>query len=225
MFSLFLLFMTMYGDTVIGFFSKFVNCPDNEDLSICMGISLIARISVSLLLMHVIILTLLFTRDSFAKFINEQCMLLKIIFVFVLTFLLLFIHNDYLYYYVKISSFLSIVFLIYQSIILIDFGYAWNELWVAKYENGTTFYGILLIIFTLLLAIADFFLIKINISEFWIDGCTFNKLSIIFAIIMTCIFVVLVLLKLNGTSSILTAFFVSTLYTYLSGLALNSNPD
>lgn len=71
MFSLFLLFMTMYGDSVIGFFSKFVNCPDNEDLSICMGISLIARISVSLLLMHVIILTLLFTRDSFAKFINE----------------------------------------------------------------------------------------------------------------------------------------------------------
>ena len=125
-------------------------------------------------------------------------MVIKILFVFVLTFLMLFIHNDYLYYYVKVSSFLSLIFLIYQSIILIDFGYSWNELWVEKYENGTTFYGILLIVFSLLLITADIFLLKININEFWIDGCTFNKLSIVFAIILTFVFLILVLLKLSA---------------------------
>ena len=125
-------------------------------------------------------------------------MLLKILFVLALTVLMLFVHNDYLFYYVKVSSYLSVVFLIYQSIILIDFGYTWNEFWVEKYENGTTFYGILLIVFSLLFVAVDIFLLKLNINEFWIDGCSFNKLSIIFAIVLSIVFVVLVLLKLNG---------------------------
>lgn len=71
LFSILILLMTLFGDSIVNIFSKFVNCPDNEDLSICMGISLIARISLSLLLLHILILLLLFTRDSFAKFVNE----------------------------------------------------------------------------------------------------------------------------------------------------------
>ena len=62
--------MILYGDTIINIFSKFINCPNNEHLSICIGISLIVRISLSLFILHIIILILLYTRDTFAKYIN-----------------------------------------------------------------------------------------------------------------------------------------------------------
>lgn len=47
---------------------------------------------------------------------------------------------------------------------MIDFGYVWNELWVEKYEEGTTFYGILLILFSLLLLAANITIISLNIK-------------------------------------------------------------
>jgi len=105
---------------------------------------------------------------------------------------------------------------------MIDFGYVWNELWIEKYDNGTTFYGILLIIFSVLLLAANITIITLNIKEFWISGCFYNKFSIIFAIIMLVAFFVLVIFKLNEESSVLTALFVSLLYSYLSGYALSS---
>lgn len=105
---------------------------------------------------------------------------------------------------------------------LIDFGYVWNEVWVEKYENGVTFYGILLILASLGLLMLNILMIYLNIKEFWISSCYFNKISIVFAIIALAAFICIVFLKLNEQSSILTAFFVSLLYTYLSGYALNS---
>ena len=42
-FALLLLAMTRYGDYVMSFFSKFVNCPVDRDMSICMGISVVVR--------------------------------------------------------------------------------------------------------------------------------------------------------------------------------------
>ena len=132
LFTFTLLLLCVWGDKIIYIFSKFVDCPaDKEgDLSICLGISLIVRISFALLIFHLILTVLLFTRDSFAKFVNEQCFGLKALIIVLITIALLFIHNSKLLLYVRFSSYVSFVFLIYQSIILIDFGYTWNETWV-----------------------------------------------------------------------------------------------
>ena len=134
----------------------------------------------------------------------------------------MFISNDYFLWVVQCSKILAIIFLLYQSITLIDFGYVWNEVWVTKYENGTPFYLVLLILFSILLLCGNVFLNLLNIQEYWIEGCYFNKFSIICSFLMIVIFTSLVLLKLNEESSIMTALYVSLLYTYLSGLALNS---
>ena len=97
-------------------------------------------------------------------------------------------------------------------------------MWVEKYENGTSFYGILLILFSIFLLAANIFLLILNINEFW-DNNSFNKFSIIFAIIMIILFVILVLMKFNENSSILTALFIGFLYNYLSGIAMSSIDD
>ena len=223
----FIMFLVGFGDQLISIFANIINCPSHNasELSMCLGISLIVRVSLALLIFHVVILIMLFTRDRFAKFVNEECFPIKFIAVLATVFVLMFVSNDKLIYFLTISKYLSVVFLLYQSIILIDFGYVWNEVWVEKYESGTTFYGVLLVIFSVGLFVANIFINALNIREFWIAGCSFNKFSIIFSFIMLISFVVLVFLKLNQESSILTALFVALLYSYLSGLAMNSSTD
>lgn len=222
LFSLFIIFATFYGDQIIKVFAQFIGCFKDDDVSVCLGISLIVRISLALLIFHLIIALLLFTRDNFARFLNEECFVVKILTIVAIVILLMFVKNSYLVFFVKTSQYLSVLFLIYQSIMLIDFGYSWNELWVDKFEQGTTFYGVLLVFFSLLLLAANVGIVFLNAREFWISGCAFNKFTIIFAVIMFVVFIVLVILKINEQSSILTAMFISLLYSYLSGIALNS---
>ena len=38
-----LLLFSFVGDTLLGFFSKFIGCPNNDDLSVCMGVSMVVR--------------------------------------------------------------------------------------------------------------------------------------------------------------------------------------
>ncbi len=101
-FAIGLFILSLYGDVIISFFSKFINCPKENDfdLSICLGVSLVVRVSLALVLFHFVIMLLLFTRDSFAKFLNEQCFLLKAGIIAGIVFGLLFVDNNHLRFYV-----------------------------------------------------------------------------------------------------------------------------
>lgn len=164
----------------------------------------------------------LFTRDTFAKFINEQCFFVKFLIVTGFTILLLFVDNNYLVTYVQIAGIVSIIFLLYQSITLVDFGYSWNDTWVDKYDQGTTFYGILLIIVSIGLCVGTGYIGYMNFDNFWVPGCNMNKTSLVLNVMFILTIVTLVLLKYNENSSILTAFFVSLIFTYYTGSALSS---
>lgn len=164
----------------------------------------------------------LFTRDSCAKFINEQLFFIKILMVMGITVLLLFVDNKYLTIYVTIAGLVSILFLLYQSITLIDFAYNWNDLWIDKYDNGTTFYGVLLVIGSISLAGATGYLLQLNLKTFWISGCHMNQANLILNLALVLILIVLVLVKFNENSSVLTALFISLIFTYYNGSALSS---
>ena len=183
--------------------------------------------SLALLILHITIIICLFTRDSFAKFVNEQCFPLKIIAVLVITFLLMFVDNSWMEFYVGMSEIISIVFLIYQSITLIDFGYVWNETWLEKYENGTTFYMVLMGVFSILLLGSNIYLLYFNFLNFWLPDCVYNKINLVTNVVVIIVLIVLVVLNLNESSSILTAFFITTILTYFNGLSLASylNPQ
>ena len=166
--------------------------------------------SLALLILHITIIICLFTRDSFAKFVNEQCFPLKIIAVLVITFLLMFVDNSWMEFYVGMSEIISIVFLIYQSITLIDFGYVWNETWLEKYENGTTFYMVLMGVFSILLLGSNIYLLYFNFLNFWLPDCVYNKINLVTNVVVIIVLIVLVVLNLNESSSILTAFWSRT---------------
>ena len=103
-----------------------MNCPTGEDLSLCLGISLIVRVAISLSLLHLFIFILYFTRDRFAILVNTECFLLKFVAIIIFTIFLMFIKNDYLAIVLEFSKPISFIFLLFQSKSLIDFGYVWN---------------------------------------------------------------------------------------------------
>ena len=143
-------------------------------------------------LLHLIILVCCFTRDSFAQTINENGFIFKLFFVILATFGLFFMPNEYLRGYVTASSYLGVLFLIYQSITLIDFGYVWNDKWLAKYENGRQFYGILMILFSLGLLTLIILSTMHNFNTFWIDSCIYYKFNL-----TTSVLVILGLISLS----------------------------
>ena len=168
------------------------------------------------------ILICCFTRDTFAKYVNEQCFFVKFLIIGGITIGLLFVPNYNLRYYVTLSSYFSILFLVYQSIALVDFGYVWNEAWVRRHEDGRHFYGVLLVLTSIVLLLATAVALGNNFQNFWISGCTYNKINLLLNAVLIVVLLLLVLLKTHESSSILTALFVSLLFTYYNGAALSS---
>lgn len=145
--------------------------------------------------------------------------------MFVLTAALLFVPNSALRAYVTAATFFGVVFLLYQNISLVDFGYTWNEVWLSKYQEGNAFYGILLIVATAGLVVLTVMATLANFATFWRDGCPYYKTNLVGSVVVLVAMVVLALAQLYRSSSILTASFVALVFTYFNGYALASYPD
>ena len=221
---LFLLSMCYFGDGLERALGALIGCPAGSDASICYGISLVVRVSLALFLMHFLLMLCMFARDGFAKAVNEAPPAVKALFVAGMTLAMFLLPNRYLKLYLEASRYVSVIFLLFQSISLVDFGYAWNELWVEKFEGGTPFYGVMLVITSLALLAATVLLNVLNFQTFWLPDCGYNKLSLILVVFLISVMIGLVLLKYNEQSSVMTCLFLASLLTYFNGLALSSFP-
>ena len=123
------------------------------------------------------------------------------------------------------ATYSGVFFLIYQNITLIDFAYVWNEKWLKKYEDGTVFYGILLILASIGLLCLTVISMLFNIGKFWIEGCGYYKTNLIFEVIIILGLLVLTLTQLYRSSSVMTTLFVCLVYSYFNGYSLDSFYD
>lgn len=167
-----LLLFTFFGDGILSVFSKFINCPNNNDLSVCLGVSLIARVSFALFALHLLILILILPRGYCSKVVNEACFLLKLLLVPAVAIALMFVENKYLNFYVQASVIASFFFLVYQAVALIDFSYIMNEVLVREFHRGKRFYGGLLIFLSLALLALNIWLLVYQFQTFWLSGRT-----------------------------------------------------
>ena len=217
----FLLVMFYVGDHIEKITNFAFQCPKGE-ASLCYGISVIVRVSVALLLMHFFLLLMMFEAGSFAKVLNESGFGIKFFLVGVIAFALMFVPNNFMRYYVSASRFVGLIFFMYQSVSLIDFGYAWNESWVKKYEEGRNFYAVVLVLFTVLNFASGIALLVFNFAKFWGVGSMYYNVNLILNCAIPVAMVALVVAKYNIGSSVLTSSFIFCLLTYMNGLSLAS---
>lgn len=188
----------------------------------CIGASAIYRLSLSLLGLFILMGLFMLCRNKCSQVINEGLFCLKYLLVVGVFIGLLFVDNSVFEDYATASKYISIVYMILQSIILIDLFYMFSIRMVKRYDEGSTCYGGCLIFFTILFEAAAIFL---NVYGYVLfsstdDGqCTsLTWLNVITSIIL----VVLPLFQIcqfNPQNSVLTASLVSLYIAYLSFIA------
>lgn len=126
--------------------------------------------------------------------------------------------------YAYITDGASCLFLLVQTITLIDFAYLWAEEWAMRFNKGNKCYGVLLIVFALFLyAGCGFILVEMFIA--FANGCASNWIWLIVNCLLPIAWTVLIILKFHPTGSIITSGSVSIIITYLGWTGLLSSSD
>ncbi|KAJ3144331.1 Membrane protein tms1 [Geranomyces michiganensis] len=123
------------------------------------------------------------------------------------------------------------IFILMQSVILVDFGWAWSASWVGSYEETSSpFYKFLLFGFTLF-AYSGIISATVLLSIYYATnpGCHLNAFFIAFNLILCLAVTILAILPAvqtaNPRSGIFPAAVLSAYATYLVASALASEPN
>jgi len=130
------LFILFFGSQYITYASWFVDCPDGSELSKCMAISAIYRMSFCLAVFHFLMFLLCLCGGPMISALNEGIWLVKIAFIALLALLTFFLPGQFFVYYAYFSVWASFIFLVYEMILLIDLAYVWNQNWVDYYDSS-----------------------------------------------------------------------------------------
>jgi hypothetical protein len=223
-FSLLILF---YLADILKPFNDWVSCPKDNQFD-CLGISSVYRMSFTLLVFHVMTLLFSFTTNECAKVFNMDCWSFKILFITVFYFSMFFISNNFFTVYAEITRFLSIIFLIYQALVIISFGHIINVKLVEHLDNAvdkgenTCKYQFWLIFLSLIFGgLTIYWFVDSCINHF--DSFT-NILIIILSIMFGILFTVLSITNIVTRKRLLTSIFIFSYISYLCWSALNSQP-
>eukprot|EP00808_Paulinella_micropora_P018350 g39381.t1 len=123
--------------------------------------------------------------------------------------------------YVEVARVVSGVFLFLQVVILVDWGYRWNESWLRADRDWKA----AVVVSSLLQFAASLTLLIYCWKWFAADGCDLNRFAIIFTLVATFLFTLLASTEMIEHGALLPSAVV-TLYCYwVLYLALSSDPS
>ena len=110
------------------------------------------------------------------KLLHEGLFLLKVILIFGAFIATLWLDFEFIDGLLTAFRIVGGLFIIYQSIYLIDMGYTWSYYWKELYDHGYKFYGFLLILFTLIMygLVILFLVLDIFSADEWYSWLLFS---------------------------------------------------
>jgi len=202
----------------------FVDCS-GDDKSVCLGVQTVYRVSFSMLIFHIVLLVLSLS-GPVGKVANEGCWMMKFIILscfFIATF---FINNAFFDVYREFARYASVIYLIVQIVVLIDFSYAWNDAWVENYENsgGSNFWMFWLFFFSGIMWVIA--LTTNVLNYYWFSeadgGCPLNIFLITQTLSIGVIFTLVSVSNFVDHGSLLTSSSVNLYCTYLCWAGLSN---
>lgn len=160
------------------------------------------------------------SRDRFAKVINEQGFFIKFWTVAILIYYLNGLDKEVMLNYVKFANAISVPFVLYQNIALVDFAYSINEKLVNRYYERSRFYGVLIVLITVLMLALNVGVFMTILELFWLPECAYNRTNLAINAGYLVVIPLLVLLKTRESSSMLTSAIICIVFTYYNGLSL-----
>lgn len=112
----------------------------------CVSAAVLYRMSCCLFVFSLLMLGVMQACSTRVSLImNEGLFFSKFVLIIILFFISLQLSNETFMTYGNLCKMISYVFLIYQSIILIDLAYLWGIDWARKYSEGSQKHAVLLI--------------------------------------------------------------------------------
>jgi len=224
---IFTIIVLYYASYILDPFTDYIHCSDQTGGKwVCLGVSSVYRMSLSLAILHFLILLACLTKSEFSKQVNEGCWCLKVLLIFVIWVLFFFVPNTFFEGYSDFAKFIGALFLFFQIIMLIDLAYMWGESWIEKYENDNKAYGVLLVIGTV---VCDGLVIFLNVYMFiWYSSdssCSLTIFLVVFNLILILIMNLLTISGIAKNGSLMTCASFSLYITYILWSGMSSNPD
>lgn len=224
-FSIVILF---YGANLFSPFEKFIHCPKDNKFD-CLGISAVYRMSLALVILHIIVLIFSFCGEGCAKVMNKDCWTFKFLVVIAVYIGLFFVSNDYFIIYAEIAKYISLLFLVYQVIVTISFAHIINISLVDGLDRanendgkGAFAYKCRLIFLTLFfLGLSLYFIIY---SFIYFANDFVNILFISLTIFFGTGFTIISISNFVNRKRLLTSVYLFSYISYLCWSSLNSKP-
>ena len=212
------LIILFYGSIILKPFNSWIKCPEinNEDELFCLGISSVYRMSMALVILHLIIIISYSCSKKISLAINNGCWSLKLLIILGLYFSFLFINNSVFIVYATIANYLSLLFILYQVMVTISFAHIINltlvnklDQAIEKGESEFMYQFLLLGLSTLFSGLSLFWTLwsLIQFSYSWL-----NVIIICLTIIMGIAFTVLSISEIVTSKRLLTSINKSNCY-------------
>lgn len=206
-----------------------LSCPGPEDdtsadgKSACLGASSIIRMSFSLMILHILMFFIVITRSKMAAMFHDGCWCAKFLIVMAMFTGSFWISNDFFKGYLEFAKVVSVIFLIYQALLMLLVSYKINDTLVGNYNKDPTSCSkwILLLVSLIFLGLTVYGVV----IQFMTFGCSGNKVIMSVTTIAVVVIHALVFLKPREDASILTSSIASVYMLYLQWSALSSEID
>jgi len=225
-----LLFM-YHGPNMLTHASGFSNCSSTGEFwdfnNDCVGLSLAFRLSFSLLMLHAFIFVCSLCQNKLSVIIHEACWVVKTVFLVAMLIGTFFMDHEVFNGYEDFARIFSVIFLLVQGILLIDFGYSWNDSWLQKYADSEESSCMACLFFgTTVVLLAGIGLIVAYTFVWFTDGddCGTEMAIAVVSVILAVIAIGLSIAGLSENGSLLTSTFIGLYGTFLAWSGLANRP-
>eukprot|EP00304_Pavlova_gyrans_P005855 CAMPEP_0206043066 /NCGR_PEP_ID=MMETSP1466-20131121/7564_1 /ASSEMBLY_ACC=CAM_ASM_001126 /TAXON_ID=44452 /ORGANISM="Pavlova gyrans, Strain CCMP608" /LENGTH=401 /DNA_ID=CAMNT_0053417823 /DNA_START=102 /DNA_END=1307 /DNA_ORIENTATION=- len=191
----------------------------------CAGNEAVYRVAGSMCAFFLVLASICACSGSFAASAHRGYWAIK---VFMLTSIItasLWIPNGVFDAFASVSRVFSVLFVLYQGLLLIDFAYMWNSKWVSLDEESDSFgwrAGILAV--CIALYVCCFTAIGFMYSLYTDEGCGFSRAVVTICLIAILLFTGLGVSPLAPHGALLPSAIIAADCVYLAYSALASNP-
>jgi len=196
------------------------------DTDLCAGNQAVYRISASLFFFFALLGSLCACSGGFAASAHRGFWALKLFAWTVLLTVSLWVPNGFFDAYASVSRVASVLFVLYQGLLLIDFAYVWNGKWVALDEEADGFQwraGILTV--CVALYACCFTAIGFMYSLYTGEGCGFSRAVVTVSLLAILLFTGIGVSPIAPHGALLPSAVIAGDCVYLAYSALSSNPQ
>lgn len=218
------LIILFFGSSLLKPFSDYIHCPNSDENTLdCLGVSQVYRMSLALVILHLIVMLFSIFGKTAANVMNRDCWSFKFILLFGIYIGFLFIPNSYFSIYANISRYLSFLFLICQLIVSVSFAHVINYSLVEALDETNEFrfkFGLLFLSF--IFTGFSFYWIVISFINY--SDRFYNILIILFNLITGLGYTYISISNFITRKRFLTSLYIFSFTSYLTWSALHSQP-